>query len=56
MKAKPSVKRKKHLVNFRLTPAQLATLSLTAEKLRRTKNSIIEQLLEQYCTTKNLQP
>jgi predicted transcriptional regulator len=41
---------------FRLHPRLSRTLNRTAARLHRTNTSVIEQLISQYCTTKNLQP
>jgi predicted transcriptional regulator len=53
--AKPK-KDNKVSVNFRLHPRHLHRLTHEATKLRRTKTSILEQLIEDFCASKNLQP
>jgi hypothetical protein len=46
----------KALKTFRLHPARWETIRSTAAKMRRTQESVLDQLISQYCTTKNLQP
>jgi hypothetical protein len=41
--------------HFRFYPRDAAILATVAKQLRRTKTSILEQLITEFCTTKNLQ-
>lgn len=49
-------KPKTKLMNFRLSPASTGKLTDTAAAMRRSKTSIVEQLVEKYCAVEHLQP
>jgi predicted transcriptional regulator len=56
MKAKPTPKPATTLVNFRLPHTSIAKLNDVATVMRRTRKSIVDQLIEKFCDVKNLQP
>ena len=49
-------KSKSKLINFRLSPASTGKLTEIAATMRRSKTSIVEQLVEKYCAVEHLQP
>jgi predicted transcriptional regulator len=49
-------KAKTKLMNFRLSPASTGKLTEIAATMRRSKTSIMEQLVEKYCAVEHLQP
>ena len=46
----------KKQITIRMNAQLLRRVERVAKKMRRTKISILEQLVELFCTTKNLQP
>jgi hypothetical protein len=57
MKTKPHPTRPRKIFRgYRFTPETAHILDVTAARLRRTRTSLLEQLVAEYCTTKNLQP
>jgi predicted transcriptional regulator len=56
MKSKLSTPPETILVNFRLPQPTVAKLNQVATAMRRTRKSIVDQLIEKYCAVEHLQP